>query len=233
MRSTPDFCGGWRVLPPVLVAGCGKSEPAGPAAAAGGVEAASAKSKQQFGQTLNLADKQDFGDAERGLIARPSGKVLNADGATVWDYDRFTFLKGDAPVSADPSLWRQAKLSNNVGLYKVMDGIYQLRGFDLANITLIEGKTAWIVVDTLTSRLLVRFFGGAASLPLCSAVDTRASELGGIGNADAECGNCAGGCKRVHALHETARDGACARGEHHHRVVGQHHRPHQASPHPE
>ena len=50
------------------------------------------------------------------------------------------------------SLWRHAKLNNQVGLFKVVDGIWQLRGFDLANITLIEGKTGWIVVDTLTTQ---------------------------------------------------------------------------------
>jgi alkyl sulfatase BDS1-like metallo-beta-lactamase superfamily hydrolase len=55
-------------------------------------------------------------------------------------------------VAVNPSLWRQALLNNQIGLFKVMDGIYQLRGFDLANITLIEGKTGWIVVDTLTAK---------------------------------------------------------------------------------
>jgi alkyl sulfatase BDS1-like metallo-beta-lactamase superfamily hydrolase len=159
MRSTSDIqcsrSSGWRLFPAALLAallfaGCGRTEQTEPAA--GGVEAATAKSNQQFAQTLNLADTQDFEDAARGLIARPSGKVLNAGGATIWDYDRFAFIQGDAPASANPSLWRQAKLNNNIGLFKVMDGIYQLRGFDLANITLIEGKTGWIVVDTLTSR---------------------------------------------------------------------------------
>ncbi len=138
------------LLAALLLAGCGRNQPA--EQAAGGVEAATAKSNQQFAQTLNLADQQDFEDAARGLIARPSGKVLNAEDATILDYDRFAFIQGDAPASANPSLWRQAKLNNNIGLFKVMDGIYQLRGFDLANITLIEGKTGWIVVDTLTSR---------------------------------------------------------------------------------
>ena len=141
-------------LSALLLAVCGRNQPAEQAAVSGsaGVEAATAKSNQQFGAALNLAETQDFEDAARGLIARPSGKVLNADGSTLWDYERFNFIKGDAPASTNPSLWRQAKLNNNAGLFKVMDGIYQLRGFDLANITLIEGKTGWIVVDTLTSR---------------------------------------------------------------------------------
>jgi alkyl sulfatase BDS1-like metallo-beta-lactamase superfamily hydrolase len=161
MRGTSKFlatdgAGGWLILAAslalLLLAGCGKNQPAEQATASGGVEAATAKSNQQFAQTLNLADKQDFEDAARGLIARPSGKILAADESTLWDFDRFDFIKGDAPASANPSLWRQATLNNNAGLFKVMDGIYQLRGFDLANITLIDGKTGWIVVDTLTSR---------------------------------------------------------------------------------
>ncbi|MGC1404758.1 MAG: hypothetical protein WA974_17760, partial [Thermodesulfobacteriota bacterium] len=138
----------------LLLTGCGKNQPAEKTVSSGSarVEAATAESNQQFGQTLNLADKQDFEDAARGLIARPSGKILNAAGVALWDYDRFNFIKGEAPASTNPSLWRQAKLNNIAGLFKVMDGIYQLRGFDLANITLIDGKTGWIVVDTLTSR---------------------------------------------------------------------------------
>ena len=60
--------------------------------------------------------------------------------------------QGKAPATVNPSLWRQALLNNQIGLFKVRDGIWQLRGFDLANITLIEGKTGWIVVDTLTAR---------------------------------------------------------------------------------
>ena len=66
----------------------------------------------------------------------------------IWDYDAFAFVQGQAPATVNPSLWRQALLNNQIGLFKVRDGIWQLRGFDLANITLIEGQTGWIVVDT-------------------------------------------------------------------------------------
>jgi alkyl sulfatase BDS1-like metallo-beta-lactamase superfamily hydrolase len=70
----------------------------------------------------------------------------------IWDFDGYAFVKGAAPATVNPSLWRQALLNNQTGLFKVAEGIHQLRGFDLANITLIEGKTGWIVVDTLTAR---------------------------------------------------------------------------------
>ena len=108
----------------------------------------------QFAKDLKLDDPQDFEDAKRGFIAKPTGKLLAADGSVLYDYDAYQFIQGQgqAPDTVNPSLWRHARLNAEIGLFKVTDGIYQLRGFDLANITLIEGKTGWIVVDALTSR---------------------------------------------------------------------------------
>lgn len=105
---------------------------------------------------LDFNDKQDFADAERGLIARdPMLKILRTteDGSsTVWDMPSYDFLKGAAPDSVNPSLWRQAQLNNIHGLFKVRDGIYQLRGYDISNMTIIEGRTGWIIVDPLTAQ---------------------------------------------------------------------------------
>ena len=106
----------------------------------------------QFAKDLKLDDPQDFEDAKRGFIAKPTGKLLAADGSVLYDYDAYQFIQGQAPDTVNPSLWRHACLNAEIGLFKVTDGIYQLRGFDLANITVIEGKTGWIVVDALTSR---------------------------------------------------------------------------------
>jgi alkyl sulfatase BDS1-like metallo-beta-lactamase superfamily hydrolase len=104
-------------------------------------------------KAVDLSDPASFADAKRGLIAAPeSGQVKTADGKLVWDFDAFKFVQGNTPATVNPSLWRQALLNNQVGLFKVAEGIYQLRGFDLANISLIEGKTGWIVVDPGTSR---------------------------------------------------------------------------------
>jgi alkyl sulfatase BDS1-like metallo-beta-lactamase superfamily hydrolase len=136
----------------LALAGCGKTPPAPPAAAQAGVEPATAEANRKVAQTLDLADKQDFEDAGRGFIARPHGQVLGEDGRVIWDYDRFDFVHGPAPASVNPSLWRQGELNHQTGLFKVTDGIWQLRGFDLADITLIQGRTGWIVVDSLTSR---------------------------------------------------------------------------------
>ena len=106
----------------------------------------------QFARDLKLDDRADFEDAARGFIAKPGGKITAADGTVLADLDAFGFLDGPAPATVNPSLWRHAQLNAQAGLFKVADGIHQLRGFDIANMTLIDGKSGWIVVDPLTSR---------------------------------------------------------------------------------
>ncbi|MFN4329685.1 MAG: alkyl/aryl-sulfatase [Limnobacter sp.] len=105
----------------------------------------------QVALSPHLKDDQSANDAQRGLIAKPEGKIVNSQGEVIWDFSAFDFVQGQAPTTVNPSLWKQAVLNNQVGLFKVKDGIYQVRGFDLSNMTLIEGKTGWIIVDTLTS----------------------------------------------------------------------------------
>jgi alkyl sulfatase BDS1-like metallo-beta-lactamase superfamily hydrolase len=115
--------------------------------------AATAKANQRFAATLPLSDSRDFEDARRGLVASLDPLVIaGPDGVPIWDMRDYAFIDGDPPPSVNPSLWRQAGLNNIHGLFEVTDGIYQLRGFDLANMTLIEGDTGWIVVDPLTTR---------------------------------------------------------------------------------
>lgn len=133
-----------------LAAGCSKNPGVG--GAAGEATPETLKVNAQFAQNLKLDDPQDLEDAQRGFMARPSGKIVDADGRVLHDFDAYQFIAGKAPDTVNPSLWRHALLNAQIGLFKVTDGIYQLRGFDVANITLIEGKTGWIVVDTLTSR---------------------------------------------------------------------------------
>jgi len=111
-----------------------------------------AQANQATAKAADLSDPASFADARRGFIAAPKGQVKNAAGELIWDYEAFNFVQGAAPATVNPSLWRQALLNKQIGLFKVSEGIWQLRGFDLANITLIEGKTGWIVVDSLTSR---------------------------------------------------------------------------------
>ncbi|MEI8325918.1 MAG: alkyl sulfatase dimerization domain-containing protein, partial [Betaproteobacteria bacterium] len=133
-----------------LLSGCTRSGDA--LTASGDASATTLKANAQFARELKLDDQQDFEDARRGFIAKPSGKIVAADGTLLKDFDAYHFLDAKAADTVNPSLWRHAQLNANVGLFKVADGVYQLRGFDIANMTLIVGATGWIVVDTLTSR---------------------------------------------------------------------------------
>jgi alkyl sulfatase BDS1-like metallo-beta-lactamase superfamily hydrolase len=101
---------------------------------------------------LPFDDTADFDNADRGFIAALSPCVIKAaDGRVVWDNDSYSFLHGPAPASVHPSLWRQSSLCAKQGLYEVVSGIYQVRGFDLSNITFVEGDTGVIVIDPLVS----------------------------------------------------------------------------------
>ena len=133
-----------------LLSACGRNPGVG--GAAGDATPATVAANEAVAKSLALDDPKDFEDAKRGFIARPSGKILGADGSVLHDFDAYQFEQGQAPDTVNPSLWRHAQLNAQIGLFKVTDGIHQLRGFDVANITLIEGKTGWIVVDALTSR---------------------------------------------------------------------------------
>ena len=124
----------------VLLVGCGKNTD-GVSGLSADATAATMRANAQFAQELTLDDPVDFEDAKRGFIAKPTGKILAADGTVLKDFDVYTFLAGKAADTVNPSLWRHAQLNANIGLFKVMEGVYQLRGFDIANMTLIEGKT--------------------------------------------------------------------------------------------
>ncbi len=134
-----------------MIAGCSVKY-SGIGGAAGDATTATVTANEHFSQSLKLDNQKDFDDAKRGLIARPHGKITNAEGVVLIDFDAFTFVEGKAPRTVNPSLWRHSLLNAQTGLFRVTEGIYQLRGFDIANMTLIEGKTGWIVVDALTCR---------------------------------------------------------------------------------
>jgi len=104
-------------------------------------------------RTLPFSDTRDFDEAARGFLGTiPDAKITAAGGRTVWSLEPYAFLAGDtAPMTIDPSLWRQSRLNMHHGLFEVVPGVYQVRGFDIANMTLIEGDSGVIVVDTLTS----------------------------------------------------------------------------------
>ena len=106
-------------------------------------------------KSLPFEDKRDFEEAKKGFIAAPPYKQIKAEaGHVAWDMGKYEFLlKGKDFDSVHPSLQRQAILNMAYGLYEVLPGkIYQVRGFDLANISFIRGKTGWIVFDPLTAK---------------------------------------------------------------------------------
>ncbi|WP_329119805.1 alkyl/aryl-sulfatase [Streptomyces sp. NBC_01465] len=101
----------------------------------------------------SFADTTDFTNADRGFItALAPAVVTNSEGRVVWDNDAYGFLSAECPDTAHPSLWRQAQLLVKQGLYEVTEGIYQVRGLDLSNMTIVEGDTGVIVIDPLISN---------------------------------------------------------------------------------
>jgi len=100
----------------------------------------------------SFEDTTDFDNADRGFLgAMVPAVVRAADGRVVWDNDAYDFLKGECPDTVNPSLWRQAQLCAKQGLFEVAEGIYQVRGLDLSNMTLVEGDRGVIVIDPLIS----------------------------------------------------------------------------------
>jgi alkyl sulfatase BDS1-like metallo-beta-lactamase superfamily hydrolase len=113
-----------------------------------------------FEKTLPFTDRQDFEDAKHGFIAElPNGGLINNNkGWIVLDLSKYSFFKdsAQAPATVNPSLWRQSQLLAQSGLYKVVDGLYQVRSADLSNLTIIEGDGGIIVVDPLISTETAR-----------------------------------------------------------------------------
>lgn len=112
---------------------------------------ATAKANEAVLDSLDFSDEQSFEDARRGFIAAlPGGEVLGAHGKPVWSARPYAFLEDEtAPATVNPSLWRQARLNSIHGLFKVADGIYQIRGMDLSNMTIVEGDDGLILIDPL------------------------------------------------------------------------------------
>ncbi len=124
----------------------------------------------QVREVLDFSDRQGYEDALRGFIAPlpDNGRIADKDGRVVWNLAPYAFLEAgesetppslvptDAPDTVNPSLWRQSQLVMRDGLYQVTDRIYQIRNADLANMTVIEGKTGIIVIDPLMSAETAR-----------------------------------------------------------------------------
>jgi alkyl sulfatase BDS1-like metallo-beta-lactamase superfamily hydrolase len=100
---------------------------------------------------LPFSETRDFEDASRGLIVPIEEPVVAEDGTILWDNSTYDFLESDCPDSVNPSLWRQSQLAAIDGLFEVVPGIYQVRGMDLSNTSIVEGEEGIVVIDTLLS----------------------------------------------------------------------------------
>jgi alkyl sulfatase BDS1-like metallo-beta-lactamase superfamily hydrolase len=131
--------------------GCDDRSGRDAAVASGSASASTVEANRAVASSLPLTDAQDFEDVRRGFIAADDPVVIpGPTDRPAWDMASYSFVEGDAPASVNPSLWRQAKLNGQHGLFEVVPGIHQVRGYDISNLTLIEGRTGWIVVDPLT-----------------------------------------------------------------------------------
>ena len=140
----------------IFLTGCVKKLPYAPDADARGNTAPTEFTKEKnrrVVEELPFDDTRSFDECRKGLIAGdPDLRVHDPEGNIIWNQPAYEFITGDAPDSVNPSLWRQAKLNSIHGLFKVTDDIYQLRGFCLSNMTIIEGNTGWIIIDPLTTK---------------------------------------------------------------------------------
>ena len=114
------------------------------------------KENRAFQKSLPLDDGTDAANVAKGFIATRTNPIIeklepNAWQPISWDLSKSDFVEGESPETVNPSLWRQAGLNAQHGLYQIYEDFYQVRGFDTSNATFIRGKTGWIVIDPLTT----------------------------------------------------------------------------------
>ena len=118
-----------------------------------GATAITAEANAEWYEKLDFSDRQEFANAERGWLNNAEGRIIDGeDNKSAWDLQSYGDLNRDAPDTANPSLWRNTQLNAKAGLFEVCDGIYQVRGFDMANTTFIRTDHGWIVFDVLMCK---------------------------------------------------------------------------------
>ena len=115
--------------------------------------AITAEKNAEWYEKLDFSDRREFANAERGWLDNAEGRIIDGDdNRSAWDLQSYGDLNRDAPDTVNPSLWRNAQLNAKAGLFEVCDGIYQVRGFDMANTTFIRTDHGWIVFDVLMCK---------------------------------------------------------------------------------
>ena len=118
-----------------------------------GATTITAEANAEWYEKLDFSDRREFANAERGWLDNAEGKIIDGeDNRSAWDLQSYGDLNRDAPDTVNPSLWRNTQLNAKAGLFEVCDGIYQVRGFDMANTTFIRTDHGWIVFDVLMCK---------------------------------------------------------------------------------
>jgi alkyl sulfatase BDS1-like metallo-beta-lactamase superfamily hydrolase len=138
-----------------LLIGCAPTTMAWAQSDAGGKPASKATTaaQQKVAAALPAEDGRDSDFANRGYIGTLADPIIKAkDGKPVWNLDAYAWMDGKSPETVNPSLWRHMGLLRRHGLFALSDNMWQVRGFDVSNMTVIKGKTGWILIDPLTTR---------------------------------------------------------------------------------
>ena len=118
-----------------------------------GATTITAEANAEWYEKLDFSDRREFANAERGWLDNAEGRIIDGDdNSSAWDLQSYGDLNRDAPDTVNPSLWRNTQLNAKAGLFEVCDGIYQVRGFDMANTTFIRTDHGWIVFDVLMCK---------------------------------------------------------------------------------
>ena len=187
-----------------------------------------AKDASQHTQKLNAQvvvpnSQIDFDNAQRGFIAQwPGGRVEDERGRMVYDISRYEFIVqgSPSPSTVNPSLWRQAQLNVIHGLFEVAPNVWQVRGYDISNITFIAGETGWVVIDPLTNENTARISLELANThlgtrPVTAVIYTHshADHFGGVLGVTTQADVDAGKCRVIAPegfLHETVSENVIA-----------------------
>ncbi len=157
--------------------------------AARDAEAATRAANAALAANLPFSDVRDFEAVKHGLIAPvPEGAITTASGTALWNLGEYAFINGElAPSTVNPSLWRMARLNMANGLFKVKERLYQLRGFDISNMTVIEGDSGLILIDPLTTAEVARaaldlYYAHRPRLPVVAVIYTHShlDHYGGV-----------------------------------------------------
>ena len=172
-----------------MTAGSAVPVPATHLDAARDAEEATRKANAAMAAGLPFGETGDFEAAKRGLVAPvPHGVVQTANGTVLWNLNEYAFIDGElAPATVNPSLWRMARLNLANGLFKVTDRVYQLRGFDISNMTVLEGDDGLILIDPLTTAEVARaaltlYFAHRPRKPVAAVIYTHShvDHYGGV-----------------------------------------------------